>query len=275
MNKPELSIIILNHNTRGLLGNCIKSLEKVKNEANFEVIVSDNGSSDGSLGMLAKDFAWARVVKNRINLGFAKGNNAARKLVKGEYTLFLNSDTIINAGTISETLGYLKKNRDVGAITCKIVLPDGQLDKDARRRFPTPWVSLNRLFLGNGKMYWYGDISPDIVQDVEVIQGAFFMARKRILDEVGWFDEDYYLDGEDVDLCWKIRQKGYRIIYYPKVSIMHLKKATKKKLKVKARSSGVDSMEIFYRKRLWGKYPLALNLLVIFGIRLLKLLRTL
>jgi len=275
MNKPELSIIILNHNTKDLLEDCIKSLEKVKNEANFEVIVSDNGSCDGSLEMLAKDFAWVGIVENGANLGFAKGNNAARKLAKGEYILFLNSDTIVNPGTILETLGYLKKNGGVGAITCKIVLPDGQLDKDARRRFPTPWVSLNRLFLGSGKMYWYGDISPNIVHDVEVIQGAFFMARKRILDEVGWFDEDYYLDGEDIDLCWKIRQKGYRIIYYPKVSIMHLKKATKKKLKVKARGPGVDSMEIFYRKRLWGKYPLALNLLVIFGIRLLKLLRTL
>ena len=110
------------------------------------------------------------------------------------------------------------------------------------------------------------------------------MVRKKILDKVNWFDEDYFLDGEDIDLCWKIRETGWKIVYYPEVSIIHLKGVTKgknKKVKKKAplaerikfRASGITSMEIFYRKRLWSKYPLLLNLLVIVGIKCLRILR--
>ena len=110
------------------------------------------------------------------------------------------------------------------------------------------------------------------------------MSPKNILDSVGWYDEDYFLDGEDIDLCWKIKNLGKRVVYYPKVSIIHLKGATKGKNrkskkyvslseKIKFRLTGVNSMEIFYRKRLWNKYPLYVNILVILGIKVLKLIR--
>lgn len=285
MTKPELSIIILNYNTIVLLKDCLNSLKKIRDEVDFEVIVSDNGSSDGSMEMVEKDFGWVKIVKNNANLGFAKGNNAARNISKGKYILFLNTDTIVPRGTLKETMEYLKLHKGVGAVTCKIVLPNGKLDRDARRRFPTPWISLNRLFLGNGGLYWYGDIPEDTTHEVEVIQGAFFLAYKKVLDDVDWFSEEYFLDGEDIDLCWKIKEKGWKIIYYPKVSILHLKGATKGKIrrnigkitkieKLRFIKSGVDSMEIFYRKFMWKRYPLILNIFVIFGIRLLKLLRS-
>ena len=117
-----------------------------------------------------------------------------------------------------------------------------------------------------------------------MIQGAYFLAPKRVLDSVDWFDEDYFLDGEDIDLCWKIRKKNYKIMYYPKVSILHLKgaskgkhKKTQKKVpiasKLKFRLSGVNSMEIFYRKRMWNEYPLILNYMVVAGIKAMKLVR--
>ena len=127
-------------------------------------------------------------------------------------------------------------------------------------------------------------MSENETHDVDVIQGAFFLTRKKVLDEVGWYDESYFLDGEDIDLCWKIKQKGYRIVYYPEVSIIHLKGATKgkklgfnqslsRKERLRFKSSGVESMKIFYKKRLWKNYPLPLNLVVLFGIKLLKLIR--
>jgi hypothetical protein len=273
MHKRDLSIIILNHNTKNLLSNCLKSIQLIGSEADFEVLVVDNGSHDGSVGVVKKLFPWVRVLETGKNLGFAKGNNFAKGKVLGEYVLFLNSDTEVEKGAIGQTLRYLKNNNGVGAITCKIVLPDGRLDKDARRRFPTPWVSFSRLILRSGRLYWYGDKSEDKTHQVDVIQGAFFMARRKLLDDVGWFDEDYFLDGEDIDLCWKIKEQGYKIIYYPKVSIKHIKKATKKLLGAKYIEEGVSSMEIFYKKRLWKKYPLILNYFVLLGISFVRFLR--
>lgn len=293
MEEPILSIIILSYNTQGLLRDTIASLNKVRGELSFEVIVSDNGSTDGSIEMVKREFSWVKLVENGKNLGFAKGNNMAKKYCKGKYVLFLNSDTQIKKGVLKECINYMERTQSVGAMTCKLVLPDGRLDKDARRSFPTPWVALTHLVLGLDKLfprsrlfakYWYGYISPNKIHEVDVIEGAFFLARKKVLNKVGWFDEDYFLNGEDIDLSWKIKNAGWKIIYYPKVSIIHVKgaskgenKKTKRKVplkgKIKFRMAGVSAMEIFYKKRMWSQYPLFLNLLVLLGIKLLKLVR--
>src|SRR3989344_8923284 len=146
--RPKLSIVILNYNTKDLLRDCLLSLKKVRGEIDFEVIVPDNGSTDGSPEMAEKDFPWVkRVVKIGKNLGFAAGNNKARQFASGKYVLFLNSDTVVHKNTLKYTLTYLKKRRDVGALTCKIVLPNGELDKDTRRSFITPWIGLVHLYL--------------------------------------------------------------------------------------------------------------------------------
>ena len=292
MKRPKLSIIILNYNTVNLTRDCLASIEKNRNEVPLEIIVSDNGSTDGSIEMIRNGFAWVKLVENGANLGFAAGNNRARKFAKGEYVLFLNTDTIVKKGTLEETLNYMDEHSQVGALSCRLVLADGSLDKDARRGFPTPWVALTH-FSGLDKLfpnsrlfakYWYGGVPEDKVQEVEVIQGAYLLSPKKLLDKVGWFDEAYFLDGEDIDLCWKIREAGKKIVYYPEVSIIHVKGATKGKNKeakvnislknkMKFRMSGVNSMEIFYRKRLWKNYPLTLNILVVVGIKCLKLAR--
>jgi len=281
--KPELSIIILSFNTKKLLEDCLKSLEKLKDEVLFEVIVADNGSIDSSFKMVKEKFSWVVLLGNKENLGFAKGNNAAGKLCQGKYILFLNSDTIVYKGVLKESVEFLEERADVGAMTCKLVLADGKIDKDIRRRFPTPWVSFNRLVLGNGRLYWYEDISENKIHEVDAIQGAYFLSPKKILDQVGWFSEDYFLDGEDIDLCWKIRAAGYKIYYYPKVKMLHLKgvskgkNETKKKvplaLRLKFKTASVNSMEIFYKKWLWKRYPLALSLIVLFALKCLKAIR--
>lgn len=292
MNKPELSIIILNYNTSELLNNCLESLNLLHDELDFEVIVVDNGSSDGSVYMVRKYHKWVKLVESGENLGFAKGNNLAKSHVRSDYVLFLNSDTLVPGNTLCESLKYLKENK-LGAIGCRQILADGRLDKDARRSFITPWIGLVHLFLKLDvffpksrlfSKYWYGYISEDQTHDVDALQGSFIMSPKNILDSVGWYDEDYFLDGEDIDLCWKIKNLGKRVVYYPKVSIIHLKGATKGKNrkskkyvpfseKLKFRLTGVNSMEIFYRKRLWNRYPLYVNILVILGIKILKFIR--
>lgn len=292
MKKARLSVVILSYNTKELLRNCLLSLKRLQNEVSLKVIVVDNASRDGSCLMVSKEFPFVKLVRNKKNLGFAKGNNRSRKYVKSKYVLFLNSDTILSRGCLRETLGYLERHKDVGALTCKILLPSGDLDKDTRRSFVTPWVGFTHLILRLDRVfpkskffsrYWYGYIPEDKVHEVDVIQGAFFLTRKKILDDLGWFDEDYFLDGEDIDLCWRIKERGWKIIYYPKVSILHFKGASKGKVasprnrevslreKLKFRMSGVDSMEIFYKKRLWDKYPILVNYLVLLGIKTLKL----
>ena len=283
MKKPELSIIILSFNTKDLLRDCLNSLGNVRDEISFEVIVADNGSIDGSLEMVKKEFSWVIVLDNKANLGFAKGNNAARKIAKGKYILFLNSDTVVYKGVLKKSVRFMGTDPKIGAMTCKLVLVNGKIDKDIRRRFPTPWVSFTRLILGSGRLYWYEDVSENKTHEVDAIQGAYHMSPKKVLDEVDWFSEDYFLDGEDIDLCYKIRAKDYKIFYYPKVKILHLKGASKGKneakkkvplaSRLKFRMASVNSMEIFYKKWLWKSYPLPVSLMVLAGIKLLKLTR--
>jgi hypothetical protein len=283
MSKPQLSIIIVSFNTKEVLRDCLESLEKVKDEISFEVIVSDNGSTDGSREML-KGIKWIRLLDNKANLGFSKGNNMARNIATGKYVLFLNPDAIVNIGTIEKTVEYLKNNDEVGSMTCRILLPSGKMDPDTLRSFPTPWVALShfsgldRLFPSSKLFakYWYGYLDKNKEQEVDVIQGAFHLTRREVLDKVDWFDEDYFLDGEDIDLCWKIKQAGYKVAYYPEVSIVHIKKASKKVNKsALSVTSGIKAMEIFYRKRLWDKYPVYVSYPVIFGIKVLLGIRLL
>lgn len=289
----KLSIIIVSYNTQQLLSDCLDSLEKVVKEVNFEVIVVDNASSDDSVEMVKNDYPWVKLIVSDKNLGFGAGNNLAKDTVKGEYVLFLNSDTIVKKNSLGKTVEYMDENPPIGALTCKLVLPNGELDKDTRRSFPTPWVSLTHLAIPLDRIfpkskafskYWYGYMPINQVHEIDVVQGAFFLTKKKILDHVGWFDEDYFLDGEDIDLSWKIKNAGWKNVYYPKVSIVHVKGASKgknKKLKskvslkekIKYRTAGVNSMELFYRKRLWNNYPFFINISVLIGIRILKLIR--
>lgn len=283
MNKPELSVIILNYNTKELLADCLNSVKAHMNEVPMEVIVSDNSSDDGSPEMIKKKFPWVKYVEGP-NEGFSKGNNRARPIVEGEMVLFLNPDTVVHKDVFSKTVRYLKEHRDVGAVTCKLVLANGQMDKDIRRRFPTPWVSFQRLVLGMDKYFYYDNIPQDATHEVEAIQGAFFLTWKKLLDKVGWFDEGYFFDGEDLDLCYQIHQAGYKLVFYPETTVTHLKGVTKGKVKKwrhkltpqqrkRIRLAGVASMERFFRKNLWKKYPVWFDYFVIFGINVFKIVR--
>jgi GT2 family glycosyltransferase len=292
--KIKLTVVILNYNTAFYLKECLISLKKIRKEVNFEVFVIDNGSKDGSVLMVKRDFPWVeKIIKNKTNIGFAAGNNKAKPYARGEFVLFLNPDTIVKKGSFKKPLEFMEENKDVGAVTCKIVLPDGNLDKDSRRSFVTPWTGLTHIYLKLDRIfpkskifakYWYGYISADTIHEVDALQGAYFMTRKKILDSVEWFDEDYFLNGEDIDLSWKIKNKGWKIFYYPLASIVHVKGVAKGKVKsknykiplrekLKYRLAEVNAMELFFRKRLWDNYPLLYNYFVLSGIKILKFVR--
>jgi len=283
-----VSIIVLSYNTKEVLKKCLRAIPK---KENYQIIVVDNNSTDGSREYLKKlKIKNLDLVFNKDNLGFAVGNNAAAKIADGRYILFLNSDTILEKNTIDKTIEYLENHPDVGAITCRLNLVSGKLDKDTRRSFPTPWVAishfakLDRLFPKSKLFakYWYTYIPEGQIHEIDVAQGAYFLVKKKVLDQVNWFTPDYFLDGEDIDLCWKIKEQGYKIIYYPKVKALHLKGASKGKrreIKVpfeKRRrfiKEGVRSMEIFYQTRLADKYPKIFTSIIILAIKILSVIR--
>lgn len=289
--KPQITVVIVTFNVKDLTYNCLTSLYKYNN--NLQIIVSDNGSVDETVSMIKRDFPHVLLIDNKKNLGFAKANNKARKYCQGDYILILNPDTVVEKDTIKSCLGYIEKDENIGALTCKIDLWSGGLDKDSRRSFPTPWIALthfsflDRLFPKSKlfSKYWYGYLSEDKIHEIDVPQGAFCLVRKNIMDKIDWYDEDYFLDGEDIDLAYKIKQLGKKIIYYPKVRIIHYKGASKgkkvsgqhTKVNVNTRklaiSSGTDSMKIFYKKHYINKYPKILTKLVFIAIDCIKNIR--
>lgn len=294
-----LSVIVSTFNIRDLLRDCLTSLVKAeaamkKAGYTMEVIVSDNGADDTDK-MMEKEFPQMKYRRNG-NIGFSAGNNIVRDMCKGKYILMLNADTTVPENTLPESVKYLEEHPDVGAMTCKIVMTDGTLDKDARRSFPTPWIAfthmtrLDRLF-PNSKLfarYWYGYLSPDDEAEVDVLEGAYCMVPKEVMDKINWYDEDYFLNGEDIDLCWKIKELGLKIMYVPHLTISHYKGAAKGKtqkphvkvtvdpaIKRKVLIAGSDAMKIFYNKHYKNKYPFYVSGIVLSGIWVMKQIRLL
>ncbi|MDO8573143.1 MAG: glycosyltransferase family 2 protein [Candidatus Daviesbacteria bacterium] len=278
---PELSIIILNYNVKELLLNCLESIFKNKTNADkWQIIVVDNASTDGSTEALRSHLTSGKLelVINKENLGFAGGNNAGVQLAKASIVLFLNPDTIIVGNAIQKTLEVLLSNPDLGAITCKVELPDGRLDYSCHRGFPTPWNSL-MYFTGLAKLFpssslfagytaTYLDINKP--HEIDCISGAFLMVRKIAGDQINWWNSDYFWNGEDIEFCFSLKEKGWKIFYYPEVKIIHYKGSSAEKAKPETITHGISAMRIFYKKHYYKKYPPLLRDFVLLGIKVLE-----
>lgn len=293
----DLSIIILNFNTKNLLRECLESIKNSElGNYSLEIIVVDNHSEDGSLGMVRSNFPWVRLFDNDKNLGFSKGNNIGLKKAIGEYVLILNPDTQVEKNTLRVTLGYLKNNQDVAATTCKVELVDGKLDESCHRGFPTPWNSfchftnLSKVFpqcrFFNG--YHLGFCSLDKIHEIDACTGAFIMVRKEIGDHLNWFDEDYFWYGEDLDFCYRLKKAGFKLMYLPDVKILHwrgassgIKKESRQvstatsEVKKQAAYASTEAMRIFYGKHYMQAYPRILTDLILFGINIMEKFRLL
>lgn len=289
MAKPELSIIIVNYNTSALLKDCLTSIYKGMLPPNgVEVIVVDNASHDDSVNMIEKNFRQVKIISNKENLGFAKANNLGVAATQCPYVLFLNSDTVLNRLSLVKPLKYLKNHPSVGALTIKLYLKNGEIDIDNHRGYPTPWASLSH-FSGLAKIfpksslfnyYHLGHESYDRIHSIPVAAGSYLMMPTKLFRQIGGWDEAYFFYGEDIDLCYRINQAGYKIVYYPKTSALHLKgassglrKETKglakppKETRVRVAKASVEAMEIFYKKFYSQKYPQLLTWFVLLAIR--------
>ena len=224
----KLSIVVLSYNTKKLLEQTLRSIPE---NDKWEVIVVDNGSDDGSFEMLKSKYKKVKTIRNSKNLGFAGGNNVGIKASQGKYVMLLNSDTKIINDSIEKMVGYLEKNKEVGAVGPKLMLPDGAIDLACHRSFPTPWNALSYFLkleqtMPNSKTFGgYHRTWEDFNEshDVEVISAGAMMVRREVIDEVGLLDEQFFLYGEDIDWCKRIYDAGWRIVYLPESVIIHFK----------------------------------------------------
>jgi len=297
----QLSIIILNYNTKQLTIDSIASVEKhylpEVSDGTYEVIVADNASSDGSIAALHKYKKSSKIksfhiVENGGNLGFAAGNNKAVPFAKGKYVLFLNPDTIVYEKTLRVLLTFMETHPDAGAVSCKLLNREGKFDFNSHRGFPTPWNALSyfsglrkkfphsRFFSG----YTQGWKDIDTTHEVDAISGAFLLLPRALGKKIGWWDEDYFFYGEDIQFCFDLHKLGYKIYYVGEVASMHIggavsgiKKSTQHlttatvNAKRRMQLARFDAMRIFYRKNYKNTYPAWLQFLIFKGIDVLQM----
>jgi GT2 family glycosyltransferase len=232
-----LSVIIINYNVKYFLEQCLFSVMRAMEQVEGEVIVVDNASQDGSKEHLRGKFPTVRFVWNKENVGFARANNEALAAAKGEYVLFLNPDTIVAEDSFATCIHFLEKHKDAGAVGVHMIDGRGKFLKESKRAYPTLAASfyklsgLSALFPSSPTFskYHLGHLDPSRDHEVDVLSGAFLMARKVVLERTGGFDEAFFMYGEDIDLSYRIQKLGYRNYYCAKTTIIHFKGESTKK----------------------------------------------
>ena len=260
----NVSIIIVNYNVRDLLLNAIASVRDSLEGLTGEIIVVDNASSDGAIEEINRRFPDVITIPLERNIGFGGANNIGIERARGEYILLLNPDTIVEEKTLRTMIAFMRMHPDAGFASSKVILADGSFDAASKRGFPSPWSSfcrvfgLSRLFprskLFGGYNLTYLD--PDEESRVEAICGCFMFCRGDLLKELGGFDPDFFMYGEDLDLCYRARQAGWEIYYHPGTTIVHLKGESTRRSSIDALAVFYEAMEIFARKHFRTNLPL-------------------
>jgi GT2 family glycosyltransferase len=271
----DLSVVIVNYNTAEFLRTCLRRLQPELAGSDAEVFVVDNGSRDGSAAMVRREFPAVTLLEPGENVGFARANNRALRMARGRQVLLLNPDTEVAAGSLRALERALDSLPDAVAVGPKIVRPDGRLDLACRRSFPSPGVALarllglSRLFPRSRRMARYNRTYEDPDQPGEIDAGtaAAMAFRRDALQAVGFFDEDFFMYGEDLDLCYRLRARGGRIYYVPSAVVLHHKgEASRQQPRAMLREFH-RAMWLFYRKHYAHGWRAALAPAVWLGIR--------
>jgi len=268
----DITILILNYNTSSLIKNLLESLDIFflkKTILDVHITVIDNNSTDTSVEDLRSTYPDLDLIKNPENIGFGAGNNSGLRTAKSRYILLLNSDTEITTESHLEKLfEYAEKNENVAVITPQVLLDSGELDLACHRGEPTPWASLS-YFLGLEKLFpkvllfsGYHQLYKNLreIHDVDACSGAAFFVRTSAIKKVGYFDEEFFMYGEDLDLCRQFRDAGYRIVYDPSATVIHHKyqsglKNANQKLAKKTSAYFYSTMVQYYDKYYRKHYP--------------------
>ena len=270
----DLSVIIVSFNTKQLTKQTIDSVIHTTKGISYEIFVVDNASQDGSPESIESEYPNVRIIKNKENLGFSKANNMAIRQARGRYVLLLNSDTVVLGNCLENSVRYMDEHQDTGILGCKVVLQSGKLDHACKRGFPTPaaalyyMLRLDKLYPSSttfGK-YDLTYLSEDETNEVDCVTGAYMMVRRETFTQCGLLDEDYFMYGEDIDWCYRIKTAGWKVIYYPKEKIIHYKGESGKKRRYRTIVAFHKAMIIFYKKHFRKKYSFVLRWLVYTGI---------
>jgi len=251
----KCSIIIVSWNVCEELLECLRSIEKNRPSQDFEIIVVDNASTDGIADAIKSEFPEIRLVINTENRGFAAANNQGIEKAQGEHIFFLNPDTIVHPCSLDGLIKFMDDNNDVGACGPKLLNSDGTIQPSVRR-FPTFRAALYRhtafrylhLFRGQYNKWLMKDFKCDRRLDVEQLMGAALMVRRSIIDQLGSMDETFFMYYEEVDLCYRIKQAGWRIVYVPESEITHLGGRSAGQIPSDKRIMAMASLLKFFRK---------------------------
>lgn len=255
-NAIDVSVVTVGWNSRKELAECLESLEQEFLHVRGEAIVVDNASNDGTVEMIQKRFPWVRTIANATNAGFAKANNQGAAIAKGDYILVLNPDTEVQPGAIQAMLDVFKRNEDAGVVGARLQYPDGS-HQDSVRRFPTllshvlVLLKISTLVptLGPLKRYYSKDFNYEQESTVDQVMGAAFLIPRNVFNDLGGFDESYWIWMEEVDLMKRVTQKGLNVLYTPNAIVKHHlgKSFGKTALMNRAKRFAVSSVKYFFK----------------------------
>lgn len=265
----KLSVIILNYNVHYFLELCLRSVEAAIFNIDAEIIVVDNDSEDGSCDMVKKLFPNVNLIENKANYGFSKGNNIGVLQAKGEYLCILNPDTVVAEDTFSKLLKFAESKDKLGIVGCKLIDGKGDFLPESKRKIPYVNAAFKKL-VGNSDDYYANDLKENEINKVEILVGAFMFLKRAVYKDIGGFDEDYFMYGEDIDISYKALKKGYHNFYYGETTILHFKGESTLRDKNYARRF-YGAMQIFYKKHF--KKNVFFDLFVWGGIKVVYLFR--
>jgi len=259
------------------VSNLLDSLKKAGKNFKVQTIVIDNNSQDGSLAYLKKHHPDVRYIQNKENIGFGRANNQAIKHAKGRYTLLINPDAILSEDTLGKLYEYMESNQNCGACGCKILKPDGSFAPESRRSIPTIGSALSKV-LGLSALfpksklfgsYYLGWMDENESAQVPVLSGSFMFFRSNVLKQLEGFDERFFMYGEDIDLCYRLRKEtNYTIDYVPETSIIHFKGQSSEQNSKRYLKSFNKALYLFFDKHYSSNYSLFFRMLVYLGVYL-------
>lgn len=248
----QLSVIILNYNVRFFLEQCVLSVQKALSTIDGEIIVIDNNSSDDSCVMMKELFPNVKLIENKENLGFPKGNNIGVAQAKGDYICILNPDTVVAEDTFIKILDTKNWKLNTGIIGCKLIDGTGKFLPESKRGIPTPWVAFTKIFglykISNvfGK-YYAQNLTENQSGKVDILVGAFMVMKRELYNEIGGFDENCFMYSDDIDLSYMALKKGKTNYYFHETTVIHYKgESTIRDEKYMKRFQ--EAMNFFYTK---------------------------
>lgn len=272
--KFDISVVIVNYKVKEYIANLLNSLEKAKHDLKLEIFVVDNNSGDNSTAYLREKYPYVNYIENSENVGFGKANNQAIELANSDYTLIINPDTLVAEDTLTTLVHHLETHPKCGAAGCKILNPDGTFAPESRRSVPSIWTAACKVFGLNflfPKSKWFGQyylswLDEDEASKVPVLSGSFMFWRTDLLKQLKGFDERFFMYGEDIDLCYRVKETGFHIDYVPSTSIIHYKGESTKKGDLRYIKLFNKALYQFFEKTYSARYSWLFKVLIYLAV---------